>query len=41
MDIEKMTEQELTTIKGGKWIFIVDEWVWVDTLSLDPEEEDI
>lgn len=41
MELEQMTIQELSTVKGGKWVLIGDRWAWVDTLDLDPEEVDI
>lgn len=40
MEIEKLTEQELSSTKGGgKWVHIGDKWYWIDTLDYDPEED--
>ena len=30
MDMELLTNQELSAIKGGEWVFIDGEWVWID-----------
>lgn len=30
MDMEVLTNQELSAIKGGIWVLIDDEWIWVD-----------
>lgn len=40
MEIEKLNEQELASTKGGHWFYIGEDWVWIDTLSLDPEEDE-
>ena len=31
MDMEVLTNQELSAIKGGEWVLIDGEWVWIDT----------
>jgi len=31
MDMEVLTNQELSTIKGGDWVLIDGEWIWIDT----------
>lgn len=41
MEIEKLTTEDLTSVKGGIWVLIDDRWAWIDTLGYDPEEEDI
>lgn len=31
MDMEILTNQELSTLKGGKWVQLEDgTWVWID-----------
>ena len=30
MDMEVLTNQELTAIKGGKWVLVDGEWIWID-----------
>ena len=31
MDMEVLTNQELSAIKGGgKWVLIDGEWIWID-----------
>lgn len=30
MEIETMTKQELSDIKGGRWVNICGEWHWVE-----------
>lgn len=30
MEIETMTEQELSSIKGGRWIYQQGKWYWID-----------
>lgn len=30
MDMETMTKQELSSVKGGKWIYLYGEWHWVE-----------
>lgn len=27
---ETMTEQELSSIKGGRWVYINNEWYWIE-----------
>ena len=29
MDMEILTNQELSTLKGGKWVMINGKWVWL------------
>lgn len=31
MDMEVLTNQELSAIKGGEWVLIDGEWIWIDT----------
>lgn len=30
MEIELMTEKELTSIKGGQWVYWEGEWYWFE-----------
>lgn len=30
MEIESMTKQELSSVKGGKWIYWEGEWIWFE-----------
>ena len=30
MDMEVLTNQELSAIKGGKWVLSDGEWIWID-----------
>lgn len=30
MDMELLTNQELSAIKGGEWVLIDGEWIWID-----------
>ncbi len=30
MEIETMTEQESSSIKGGRWVYLQGEWYWLD-----------
>ena len=30
MDMEVLTNQELSAIKVGKWVLIDGEWIWID-----------
>ena len=31
MDMEKLTNQELSAIKGGKWVQLEDgTWIWIE-----------
>lgn len=39
MEIEQLSKWELSSIKGGEWIYIAGEWHWVDVTGYDPEED--
>ena len=30
MDMEVLTNQELSAIKGGEWVLVDGEWIWID-----------
>ncbi len=30
MEIETLTKQELSSIKGGRWIYKDGEWIWLE-----------
>lgn len=30
MEIETLTNQELSSIKGGRWIYKDGEWIWLE-----------
>lgn len=30
MEMETMTEQELSSIKGGRWVYLQGEWHWIE-----------
>lgn len=32
MEIEKMTEQELSFIKGGQWVYWDGKWYWIENV---------
>lgn len=36
-ELEKLSEQEMSQIRGGtgRWVFINNEWIWVETLDLE------
>ena len=33
MEIEQLSNLQLSSIKGGEWIYIAGEWYWIDTVS--------
>lgn len=38
LQLEKLSENEMSLIKGGKWMFIDGEWHWVVTMDLKDDE---
>lgn len=30
MNMEVLTNQEMSVIKGGDWIYVDGEWIWID-----------
>lgn len=38
MELEKISKEELLSIKGGQWVYCREEdtWYWVEPTSLDP-----
>ena len=39
MEIEQLSNLQLSSIKGGEWIYIAGEWYWIDIAGYDPEED--
>ncbi len=39
MEIEQLSNLQLSSIKGGEWIYIAGEWYWIDIARYDPEED--
>lgn len=40
MELEKLSENEMSHIKGGDgyWVMIDDQWIWVETYGLGDED---
>ena len=34
MEIQELTQEEMELLKGGQWILIGDNWVWVEDLKI-------
>ena len=32
MEVETLTKQELSSIKGGRWVYLEGEWYWAEKL---------
>ncbi|WP_455669639.1 hypothetical protein [Phocaeicola sp.] len=41
MEIEELSNQELSLIKGGMWVCISGKWYWIDTTGYDPDNEEM
>ena len=39
MEIEQLSNLQLSSIKGGEWMYIAGEWYWIDIAGYDPEED--
>ena len=41
MEIEQLSNLQLSSIKGGEWIYIAGEWYWIDIAGYDPETNEV
>ena len=37
-EMQQLSDAQMSQIKGGKWVWIKDRWVWIETLDLDEDD---
>lgn len=37
-EMQQLSVAEMSQIKGGKWVWIKDQWYWIETLDLDEDD---
>lgn len=37
-EMQQLSVAEMSQIKGGKWVWIKDQWCWIETLDLDEDD---
>jgi hypothetical protein len=38
IEMQQLSVAEMSQIKGGKWVWIKDQWYWIETLDLDEDD---
>lgn len=39
LKFKKLTESELSQIRGGKWVIVNGDWVWIEDQAIDNSKD--